>query len=467
MSLTYEQFLQQKTQLGGEHGFDPVWMPEFLYDFQKSLVEWALRKGRAAILADCGLGKTAMQLVWAQNVVERTCRPVLILTPLSVGSQTVREAEKFGIECRQSRDGSISAPITVTNYHQLHKFDWQKFGGVVCDESSILKNFDGMIKGQVTEFMRKLPYRLLCTATAAPNDYIELGTSSEALGNLGYIDMLKMFFTSNDGSYAQGGSGGGGGPKRFQKDPYAAKFRFRGHAERDFWRWVCSWARAIRKPSDLGFSDAGYDLPELITKEHVVKSTIPNENFLFDLPAVGLSEQRAERRRTIQERCEMAAGLICDTGKPAVAWCHLNDEGNLLEKMIPGAIEVDGKDADEFKEESFDAFAAGQIRVLVSKPVIAGFGLNWQHCAHQTFFPSHSFEQWYQAIRRCWRFGQKSPVQIDVITSEGESGVLANMNRKAMQAEQMFSQLVSLINNELRITKQATDTKSTIIPPWL
>lgn len=462
--VDYRVFLDRKTHLGNQSGFSPLYMPDFLFPFQRALTTWAIEKGRCAIFADCGLGKTPMQLVWAQNVVEKTCKPVLILTPLSVGAQTIREAHKFGIEAKQSRDGTVAAPITVTNYQQLHKFDWQQFGGVVCDESSILKSLDGAIKGQVTDFMRKLPYRLLCTATAAPNDYIELGTSSEALGDLGFMDMLNRFFKQSKASFAatdrvSGESGvqvGGFG-----------KYRFRGHAQHDFWRWVCSWARAVRKPSDIGFPDDAYRLPELQAVEHLITARTPNPDFLFDMPAVGLAEQRSERRRTIGERCEQAAALIVNTGKPAVAWCHLNEEGHMLEKLIPGAVEVEGNDSDEFKEETFEAFASGQIRVLVSKPVIAGFGLNWQHCAHQTFFPSHSFEQWYQAIRRCWRFGQKHPVRVDVISSEGEAGVLANLNRKAAQAEQMFAKLVELINQELRIEKTNPHTKKQEIPTWL
>ena len=451
----YRIFLERKTHLGNQSGFAPLFMPDFLFPFQRALTTWAIEKGRAAIFADCGLGKTPMQLVWAQNVVEKTCKPVLILTPLSVGAQTVRESEKFGIEAKQSRDGTIAAPITVTNYQQLHKFDWQKFGGVVCDESSILKNFDGSIKSQVTDFMRKLPYRLLCTATAAPNDYIELGTSSEALGDLGFMDMLNRFFKKAEQTMSRS--------DEFRSGVY----RFRGHAQHDFWRWVCSWARAVRKPSDIGFPDDSYRLPELQAVEHLITARTRNPEFLFDMPAIGLQEQRSERRRTIGERCEQAAALIMNTGKPAVAWCHLNEEGHMLEKLIPGAVEVEGNDCDEFKEETFEAFASGQIRVLVSKPVIAGFGLNWQHCAHQTFFPSHSFEQWYQAIRRCWRFGQKQPVRVDVISSEGEAGVLANLNRKAAQAEQMFAKLVELINQELRIEKTNQHTKKQEIPTWL
>jgi hypothetical protein len=451
----YAAFLSAKTHVGASSGFTPLFMPDFLFPFQRALTTWAIERGRSAIFADCGLGKTPMQLVWAQNVVEKTCMPVLVLTPLSVGSQTVREAHKFGIDAKQSRDGKIAAQITITNYQQLHKFDWKEFGGVVCDESSILKNFDGALKGQITDFMRKVKYRLLCTATAAPNDYIELGTSSEALGYLGFMDMINRFFKKSEKTYTKA-------------DEYAhGLYRFRGHGERDFWRWVCSWARAVRKPSDIGFPDGDYVLPRLTCVEHTIKARTVNPEMLFDLPACGLQEQRAERRRTIEERCEQAAALINNTGKPAVAWCHLNDEGHMLEKLIPDAVEVEGNDSDEFKEETFEAFYSGKIRVLISKPVIAGFGLNWQHCAHQTFFPSHSFEQWYQAIRRCWRFGQKNPVKIDVISSEGEVGVLANMNRKAAQTEQMFAHLVELINNELRIEMINKHTEKQEIPQWL
>lgn len=454
--MTYSDLIEQKRHFGGDSGFDPITIPRFLFPFQVELVTWALRKGRAAVFADCGLGKTAMQLVWAQNVAEKTNRPVLVLTPLAVAKQTVREAEKFGIDATQSRDGSIGAgKIAVTNYQQLHKFNPKDFAGCVCDESSILKNFDGKIKGEITDFMRKMQFRLLCTATAAPNDYIELGTSSEALGHLGFMDMLNRFFKKAEATTSRS--------DEFRSGIY----RFRGHAKRDFWRWVCSWARAVRKPSDIGFSDDGYQLPPLVTAEHIVSSTTKNPEFLFDLPAHGLAEQRAERKRTIRERCELAASLVANTGKPAVAWCHLDEEGDALERMIEGSVQVHGSDSDEFKEEAFEAFALGQIRVLVSKPVIAGFGLNWHHCAHQTFFPSHSFEQWYQSVRRCWRFGQKSPVKIDVISSEGEAGVLKNLKRKADQASEMFAHLVALMNEELQITRKQHQPQNVTIPVWL
>ena len=318
--MNYEDFINQKSQIGGKAGFKPLFMPDFLFDFQKHLVEWSVEKGRSATLADCGLGKTPMQLVWAQNVVQKTNKPVLILTPLAVGQQTVKEAQKFGIEAAQSRDGKIAKKITVTNYQQLHKFDWKNFGGVVCDESSILKSFDGAIKSEITEFMRKIEYRSLYTATAAPNDYIELGTSSEALGELGYMDMLSRFFKNGTNSLHPSIA-------KDKKQHEMAKWRFRGHAEQDFWRWVCSWARAVRRPSDLGFSDDGYQLPELLMNEHVVKCRSKNLDYLFDMPAVGLQEQRSERRRTLTERCEMAAKLCNEHTGSSIAWCFLNPIG--------------------------------------------------------------------------------------------------------------------------------------------
>lgn len=455
----YQDFLRRKAQLGGRHGFDPVWSPGFLFDFQRDLVAWATSMGRAAIFADCGMGKTAMQLVWAENVVRHTNKPVLVLTPIAVGGQTVAEAEKFGIEARRTA-GEVHRGINVTNYEKLHKFNPHDFAGVVCDESSILKSFDGVTKAAVTEFMRELPYRLLCTATAAPNDFTELGTSSEALGHLGHMDMLNRFF-KNDRNTSDVGrkfaNQGGGAPQ----------WRFKGHAEVPFWKWVASWARALRRPSDLGFSDDRFALPPLVEREQVVKSIRPREGFLFALPAHGLTEQREERRRTIVERCERAAAVLSDTVEPAVAWCNLNDEGDLLERLIPGAVQVSGTDTDEEKEEKFAAFQRGEARVLVIKPVIGAWGLNWQHCAHMTVFAGYSFEQYYQGVRRCWRFGQKRPVVVDHVISDGEIEVLASRKRKAQQSDQMFSELVAHMRDAVEIARSTYGTKTQEVPSWL
>lgn len=456
--MNYHQFLDERSQSHNDNGFDPVWMPDFLYDFQQSLTDWAIRKGRAALFADCGLGKTPMQLVWAENVHRHTNRPVLVITPLAVSHQTVREAEKFGIECNRSDDGKHGGGIVVTNYERLHYFDRNDFAGAVLDESSILKNFEGATKAAITDFMLKMPYRLLCTATASPNDFIELGTSSEALGHLGYMDMLNMFFKADDNTNHPHK-----GKFRFSQ----GKWRFKQHAEQAFWRWVCSWSRSLRRPSDLGFDDSKFVLPELIERETVVKASRPMDGYLFVMPAKGLQEQRQERSHTVQQRCEMAADKVNGTGRPAVMWCHLNKEADLLEKLVPDAKQVSGSMSDELKEERFLAFTDGELRVLVTKPKIGAFGMNWQHCAHATMFPSHSFEQYYQSIRRCWRFGQERPVEVDIITTEGEHSVLDNLKRKAAQADVMFTELVAEMANELKINRDNPFTSKAEVPSWL
>jgi hypothetical protein len=461
----YATFLDRKTQLGGMHGFVPSALPDFLFDFQSMLVEWALRKGRGGIFADCGLGKTPMQLVWADQVVRKTNKNVLIMTPLAVAQQTAAEADKFGIPAWHTRDGSILPGINIVNYERLHYLDPNDFVGAVCDESSILKSFDGTRRGQITDFMRKMPYRLLCTATAAPNDYIELGTSSEALGELGHMDMLARFF-KNDQNTIKPMTYRHFGTNSAKLDD-RAKWRFKGHAEQPFWRWVCSWARAIRKPSDFGFDDGAFILPPLQERDHLVEARTLAPGMLFPLPAVGLKEQRDERRRTIEERCEMAAQLVNHTGQPALVWCHLNDEGDLLQSLIPDCVQVSGDDSDDAKEDKFLSFARGKTRVLVTKPKIGAWGLNFQHCAHVTFFPSHSFEQYYQGVRRCWRFGQKRPVVVDVITTEGEQEVMKNLQRKSVAADKMFADLVANMNDELAIQRSNPFSQPEKVPAWL
>lgn len=454
--MNYSEFLDHKAQLGGDHGFSPVKMPGWLFDFQAALVEWALRKGRAAIFADCGLGKTPMELVWADNVVRKTGGKVLLLSPLAVGHQIAREAEKFDIGAKVSRDGTALAGITIANYERLHLFNPSDFVGIACDESSILKSYSGATRGAITTFARKMPYRLLATATAAPNDFTELGTSSEALGYLGHMDMLGRFFKNDLNNSASG---------RFAGE--VIKWRLKGHAELPFWRWVCSWARAVRRPSDLGFDDARFILPPLVEQEHIVDVEKPADGMLFALPAAGLDEQREERRRTMAERCQRVADLVNNTGRPALVWCHLNEEGDTLARVIPDAVQVSGKDSDDAKEDKLLAFADGRARVLITKPKIGAWGLNYQHCNHVTFFPSHSFEQYYQGVRRCWRFGQDKPVQVDIVTTEGERGVLRNLQRKAAQADKMFSNLVSEMNSAQSIDRTTTFTKKQELPAWL
>lgn len=454
--MTYQDFLDKKTHEGAEHGFEPVWMPPQLFDFQQSLVTWAIRKGRAAIFADCGLGKTAMQLTWAENVTRYTGKPVLILTPLAVAAQTIRESEKFGIECQRSSDGSARARIVITNYERLEHFNPSDFAGVVCDESSILKSFDGARRNDITDFMRKVPYRLLATATAAPNDFIELGTSSEALGYMGHMDMLARFFKNDQNNLTS---------RRMYGE--APKWRFKGHAEQPFWRWVTSWARACRKPSDLGFDDGRFVLPNLREVDHLIETTTVAEGMLFAIPATDLRGQRAEKKRTVTERCERVASMVANTGQPALVWCHLNEEGDLLEQLIRDAVQVSGKDKDEVKERRLIDFAEGQSRVLITKPKIGAWGLNFQVCNHITYFPSHSFEQYYQSVRRCWRFGQKRPVTVDIILTEGERRIMENLHRKRQQAEQMFSNLVAEMNHSLDIQRKEYSTTPIELPSWL
>lgn len=449
----YQEFLSRKSQIGRNEGFEPLWIPDFLFDFQRSLVEWSVRKGRAAIFADCGLGKTPMQLVWAENVRRHTGKPVLIITPIAVGRQTVAEGEKFGIEATISRDGKHNGGIVVTNYERLHHFDSNDFGGIVCDESSIIKNCNGATRKLVTEFLRTRQYRLLCTATAAPNDWHELGTSSEALGNLGFRDMITTFFKQETSKDHRGWG--------------RTKYRFKEHAKIHFWRWVCSWARAVRKPSDLGFDDAKFQLPALTVNEHKVTRRKTREGFLFSLPAKSLEDQREERRATIGERCELVAGKVAAHGGFSVVWCHLNSEGDLLEKLIPDCVQVSGGDSDDAKEEKLTAFSAGDVKRLVIKPKIGAWGLNWQHCNYMTTFPSHSYEQYYQSVRRCWRFGQTRPVSVDIVTTDGEESVVKNLQRKSEQTDEMFSALVAEMNRSMDITTSDNFHERERIPSWL
>lgn len=470
----YTRFLDRKTHLGNDSGFEPLFMPDFLFPFQRSLTTWAINKGRSAIFADCGLGKTAMQLVWAQNMVEKTCKPVLILTPLAVGAQTVREADRFGIKAARSRDGSVAAPVTVTNYEKLHLFNPTEFSAVAADESSIIKHATGATQKAVTRFMCKMRYRSLWTATAAPNDWTELGTSSEALGGLTYSDMLHRFFKQMDqkttDQYERKIGSLEKASNHFAKLSFRVSqsiqgWRLKGHAHDQFWRWVCSWARACRKPSDLGFSDSGFELPRLIEREHMVKPLTPAEGMLFTMPAFGLKEERDERRRTLKERCHQVAELASHKDSVAV-WCHMNDEGDYLEKIIPGSVQVSGRTSDDEKEAAYEDFANGTKRVLITKPKIGAWGLNWQHCNHVVTFASHSYEQYYQSIRRCWRFGQKRPVTVDVIASEGEGRVRDNMQRKSQQADKMFAELVIHMNNALHLERKSKAIKPQL-PSWI
>jgi hypothetical protein len=447
----YATFIQHKEDHGAAHGFEPLWMPGFLFDFQQSLVDWAVRKGRAAIFADCGMGKTPMQLVWAENVIRKTNKPVIILTPLAVSGQTLREAEKFSIEARRADPAVYPRGIQVTNYEKLHLFNAANYSGIVCDESSILKNFRGTRKAAITEFARRIPYRLLCTATAAPNDWMELGTSSGALGYLGYMDMLTRFFSRRQTYALTRGN----------------EWHLKGHAEEPFWRWVTSWARAGRRPADLGFDDDGFILPPLEEHHTLIRAARPRDGMLFDIAATSFHEEREVLRRTIQERCETAAEKVAEHDISMV-WCHLNDESKTLKHLIPNSVEITGSDSDEKKERSADWFCNGteRQRVLISKPRIFGFGMNFQHCSHMTYFPTHSYEQYYQATRRLWRFGQKSPVAVDLIYTDGGERMMENLARKSAAADEMFVRLVRFMNQSTHI-ESVYNQNAVEVPTWM
>ena len=476
----YAEFILSKSQRAEQHGFEPMWLPDSLFDFQRALCEWAIRTGRAALFADCGLGKTLMQLVWAENVVRKTGGKVLVLTPLAVAKQTLDEAHKFGIaDVSISQDGKHSTPIVITNYQRLHHFDSTDFIGLVCDESSILKSFSGATRKQITRFTSKLPYRLLCTATAAPNDYIELGTSSEALGELSHSEMLKRFFRQlNDKGQKKEHREQEQAevlidvdPNYFQKLAYRVsqtigQWRLKHHAHDAFWQWVASWARACRMPSDLGFDDGDFVLPPLNEHDHIIEPDSPPEGHLFNKPAFGMQEEREERKRTLAQRCEYVAKLV-DHNDPAVVWCHSNAEGDTLERVIQDARQIAGRTPDEEKCELYDAFKEQQLRVLVIKPKIGAWGLNWQHCNHVVTFPSHSYEQYYQSVRRCWRFGQTRPVRLDVVATEGEVRVLGNMRRKAKKAEAMFASVVKHMHNAERIERRNGGGNKVTLPEWM
>ena len=433
--MDYKQFLENKKHTLGEFGFKPNYIPDIAFDFQRDIITKACIKGRMAIFADTGLGKTLIQLALAKNVVNHTNKKVLILTPLAVAFQFILEAEKMGIDdIEYSKDGKHTKKIVICNYERLHYFNSTDFEGVICDESSILKNFDGKIKQQITSFVKKLPYRFLSTATPSPNDFIELGTSSEALGYMGYTDMLGKFFKNNNNSI----------------DPKHAgeKWYLKPHAERDFFSWVNQWAVMIKMPSDLGFSDDKYILPGLNIDIHTVKNTslleLNGQIQMFNKPAKGFNEVRHEVKQTIKERCNKAIELA--KGKTSVYWCNRNEESKLLKELDSEAVEIIGSQSMERKEEILLAFAEGKIKRIITKAKMTGMGLNWQHCNHSVFFPTYSYEQYYQAIRRFWRFGQNNEVNIDMVISDGQTSVLESIQKKTEKAKQLHTNLTKNVN---------------------
>lgn len=443
--MNYEEFLKNKQHLLGSFGFKPNWYPDIAFDFQKHIIEKAVNKGRMAIFADTGLGKTLMQLSIAQNIVNHTNKKVLILTPLAVGFQFIDEAAKIGIDdIEQTIKGKHTKKIVVCNYERLHYLDSKDFEGVILDESSILKNFDGKIKSEVTAFVKKIPYRYLSTATPAPNDFIELGTSSEALGYMGYMDMLGKFFKNNQNSVDSNNRNIG------------EKFYLKPHAEKDFFSWINQWAMMVKMPSDIGFSNDRYILPELIVNKHIVENQstidVDGQIQMFNIVAKNFNEIRHEEKQTIRERSEKAVELA--KGKTSVYWVNRNEESNLINELDSDAVEIRGSMSIDKKEDILINFAKGNIDRIITKAKMTGMGLNWQHCNHSTFFPTWSYEQYYQAIRRFWRFGQKNDVTIDMVISDGQTRVIEALEQKTQKAIELHKNLTQAVNTSYSEVKK-------------
>jgi len=431
--MDYQEFLAKKAVTPIISGHDSDDLNPNLFDFQRVIVKWALRRGRAAIFADTGLGKTLMQTSWADNVCKHTGGDVLIVAPLCVAHQTVSEASKFGISvnyCR-SQESAVSG-INITNYEMLDHFDVESFHGVVLDESSIIKNRDGKTRNALIESCRNVPYRLSCTATPSPNDFMELGNQAEWLGIVTMVEMLAMFFINDAGD--------------------TGTWILKGHGKVKFWEWLATWAIVIKTPADLGFDGSGYDLPELNIQSHIVESKTTDG--LFADIATGLMERNAARKESIDDRVAKVAEIVNNSTDQWVIWCNRNEESEKLAQLITGSKDVKGSDNIDYKEKTIDSFTDGSLRVLISKPSICGYGMNWQHCNNTAFVGlSDSWESYYQAIRRFWRFGQTKPVNCHVISAESEGAVVENIRRKELQNQQMSQEMVihmsSYVKNEI------------------
>lgn len=455
--MDYLNFLEQKKHTIGNFGFNPTFFPEIAFDFQNNVIEKAVNKGRMALFLDTGLGKTLIQLSIAHNVVLKTNKRVLILTPLAVGFQFVKEAEKIGVpDVYQTLKGELNGKIIICNYERLHFLNSNDFECVILDESSILKNFDGKIKNQITAFIKKVPYRFLATATPSPNDFIELGTSSEALGYMGYMDMLTKFFKNNQNSVDSNNRNIG------------EKFYLKPHAENDFFAWVNQWSIMVKMPSDIGFSNYGYELPKLHVNKHIVENRslidINGQMQLFNIIAKTFEEIKFEEKATITERCIKAVELAKD--KTSVYWCNRNEESKLLNQLDNEAVEIIGSMSLEKKEDILLNFADGNIKRLITKAKMTSMGLNWQHCNHTVFFPTWSYEQYYQAIRRFWRFGQKNEVVCDMVISDGQTRVMEALQQKTQKAIELYENLTKAVNS-VYVHNQKEFNKELIKPKFL
>lgn len=454
--MNYKEFLEAKQHTSQNFGIKPLFTHNQFFDFQDFIFKLLVKKGRAAAFLDTGLGKTLIELMVAYNYVVKFNKPVLIITPLAVAIQFTTEAEKFQIpDVEHSKDGRYTGKIIICNYERLHFFDSSDFECVILDESSILKNFEGAIKTHITSFIRKVKYRFLFTATPSPNDFTELGTSSEALGYLGYTDMLTRFFTNNEDTISPQNIG--------------TEWILKGHAKDNFFKWVSGWSVSMRKPSDLGFDDSRHALPELITNYHSVKNEknliVDGQIMMFNIVARTNKEIMSERRSTIEDRCAKAVELASNHDT-SVYWCNLNTEGDLIESLDKDAYQISGPMDIDRKEELLLAFYNGGIKKLITKPKMTAFGLNWQHCNHTVYFPTFSYEQYYQAIRRFWRFGQERPVVADLVFSDGQKRVLDSLIAKTEKANELFSKLNSNINQKYNIVTKEFN-KPVSLPSFL
>jgi hypothetical protein len=420
----YKEFIKNKSITVSPCGFDVKDLHKDLFEHQSAVVKWALKKGRAAIFAGTGLGKTFMELAWANEVYSKTNKRVIILAPLAVAQQIEQEAGHFGLQGKYLKDDNADFPIVITNYEKMHKFDLTKFDAVVLDESSILKSFDGKTRDALIDSFSRYSYRLAATATPAPNDFMELGNHAEFLGVMNYAEMLAMFFV-HDGGETQ-------------------KWRLKGHAKKEFWAWMAQWAVMFNSPYDLGFDGSKYELPKLNQYNIVVDSDITgSQDSLFRFEANTLQERIRERKNSLEERCNKISEIVNSSKDTWILWCNLNSEGDSLESLIPDAMQISGSQKEEKKEQILSDFKDGKIRVLISKPSLTGFGLNWQHCNKMAFVGlNDSWEQVYQAIRRCWRFGQTQPVDVYYISSQLEGNVIKNLERKNKQAEEMMQAMI-------------------------
>jgi len=424
--MDYNEFLKQKQIVNIPTGYDPGPLNVHLKDFQRDITRWAVRRGRACVWAGTGLGKTIMQLSWADEICKHTGGNVLVVAPLSVSKQTHREGRKFGIEstiCRKQQD--VKPGINITNYEMLDHFDCASFIGVVIDESGILKHFSSKTRNQIIDSFRDTKYKLACSATPAPNDFMEIGNHAEFVGAMTRTEMLSMFFVHDSGD--------------------TAKWRLKKHAQAEFWKWVCTWAVMLRMPSDLGYDDNGFILPPLNMFQHVAKSRAYSNGELFPGNKLTLNDRRSARRDSIDDRSEIVKQLVDKNPDDQwLIWCNLNTEADKLEKLLPDAIGVRGADSDKHKEQSAIEFADGTIKKMISKASIFGWGLNFQSCHKMILFGlSDSFEEIYQAIRRCWRYGQRFPVDVHVIISDQEGAVLDNIKRKETDFEEMKKEMVA------------------------